>query len=235
MRQIVLDTETTGLEPAQGHRIIEIGCVEIVNRRITDNTWHQYINPERQIDDGAFEVHGISNEFLVDKPLFADVLSDFMAFVNGAELIIHNAPFDIGFLNHELAIVDAVWGKMTDHCTITDSLIMARQKHPGQKNNLDALCKRYEVNNARRELHGALLDAELLAEVYLRMTGGQVTLSLGGQDNSPGQAHTASPIRRVDSNRPALKIIRASVDDLAAHDEALKKLGDACLWNKQVT
>lgn len=235
MRQIVLDTETTGLEPAQGHRIIEIGCVEIVNRRITENTWHQYINPERQIDDGAFEVHGISNEFLVDKPRFADVVSDFMAFVNGAELIIHNAPFDIGFLNHELARIDAVWGKMADHCTITDSLIMARQKHPGQKNNLDALCKRYEVNNARRELHGALLDAELLAEVYLRMTGGQVTLSLGGQDNAPGQTHSVSPIRRVDSNRPALKVIRASVDDLAAHEDALKKLGDACLWNKQVT
>lgn len=232
MRQIVLDTETTGLEPAQGHRIIEIGCVEIVNRRITDNTWHQYVNPERQIDDGAYEVHGISNEFLLNKPRFADVVADFMAFVNGAELIIHNAPFDIGFLNNELNMSDAVWGKMTDHCSITDSLIMARQRHPGQKNNLDALCKRYEVNNARRELHGALLDAELLAEVYLRMTGGQVTLSLGGQDNSPGQIQMASPVRRVDSNRPTLKIIRASVDDLAAHTEALKKLGDVCLWNK---
>jgi DNA polymerase-3 subunit epsilon len=232
MRQIVLDTETTGLEPSQGHRIIEIGCVEIVNRRITENTWHQYINPEREIDEGAFEVHGISNEFLVDKPRFVDVISDFMAFVNGAELIIHNAPFDIGFLNSELSIVDAVWGKMTDHCTVTDSLVMARQKHPGQKNNLDALCKRYEVNNARRELHGALLDAELLAEVYLRMTGGQVTLSLGGQDNTPGQANTVSPIRRVDSNRPALKVIRANVDDLAAHEENLKRLGEACLWNK---
>lgn len=232
MRQIVLDTETTGLEPAQGHRIIEIGCVEIVNRRITENTWHQYINPEREIDEGAFEVHGISNEFLLDKPKFTDVVSDFMTFVNGAELVIHNAPFDIGFLNHELAKIDAVWGKMTDHCTITDSLVMARQRHPGQKNNLDALCKRYEVNNARRELHGALLDAELLAEVYLRMTGGQVTLSLGGQENVVGQMHVVSPIRRVDSNRPALKIIRASVDDLAAHTENLKLLGDGCLWNK---
>jgi len=232
MRQIVLDTETTGLEPAQGHRIIEIGCVEIVNRRITENTWHQYINPEREIDEGAFEVHGISNEFLLDKPKFTDVVSDFMAFVNGAELVIHNAPFDIGFLNHELAKIDAVWGKMSDHCAITDSLVMARQRHPGQKNNLDALCKRYEVNNARRELHGALLDAELLAEVYLRMTGGQVTLSLGGQENVVGQMHVVSPIRRVDSNRPVLKIIRASVDDLSAHAESLKLLGDGCLWNK---
>ena len=232
MRQIVLDTETTGLEPTQGHRIIEIGCVEVVNRRITENTWHQYINPERKIDEGAFEVHGISNEFLLDKPRFGDVISDFMTFVNGAELIIHNAPFDIGFLNHELALADTVWGKMSDHCSVTDTLLMARQKHPGQKNNLDALCKRYEVNNARRELHGALLDAELLAEVYLRMTGGQVTLSLGGQEASHGQAQTASPIRRIDSNRPALKVLRASVQELAAHEENLKGLGEACLWKK---
>ncbi len=232
MRQIVLDTETTGLEPSQGHRIIEIGCVEVVNRRITENTWHQYINPERKIDEGAFEVHGISNEFLLDKPRFADVISDFMAFVNGAELIIHNAPFDIGFLNHELALADVVWGKMTDHCTVNDSLVMARQKHPGQKNNLDALCKRYEVNNARRELHGALLDAELLAEVYLRMTGGQVTLMLGGQDTAQGQSHASSPVRRVDNNRPALNVLRASVEELSAHEVNLKGLGEACLWKK---
>lgn len=231
MRQIVLDTETTGLDPLKGDRVIEIGCVEIVNRRVTDNVWHQYINPDRPVGD-SIEVHGIADDFLTDKPRFADVVSDFMAFVNGAELIIHNAQFDLGFLDHELAITDTVWGRMTDHCTITDSLIMARQRHPGQKNNLDALCKRYEVNNARRELHGALLDAELLAEVYLRMTGGQVTLSLGGQDNVPGQMPVASPVRRVDSNRPALKIIRASVDDLTAHNEVLKKLGDVCLWNK---
>jgi len=150
MRQIVLDTETTGLDPKQGNRIIEIGCVEIVNRKITENTYHQYIQPDRESEEGAFEVHGISTEFLADKPRFADIVEDFMKFINGAELIIHNAPFDIGFLDHELGMVDPVWGKVSDHCQVIDSLVMARKKHTGQKNNLNALCKRYEVNNARR-------------------------------------------------------------------------------------
>ena len=230
MRQIVLDTETTGLEPKQGHRIIEIGCVEIVNRRFTENVYHQYIQPDREIDEGAYEVHGISNEFLADKPRFKDVAEDFMKFVNGAELIIHNAPFDVGFLDNELTMLDPVWGAIADHCTVIDTLKMARQKHPGQKNNLDALCKRYEVNNSKRELHGALLDAELLAEVYLRMTGGQETLSLGQSDNAGGLI--ASPVRRVDSNRPALKVIRADVEELAAHEESLQRLGDACVWKR---
>lgn len=234
MRQIVLDTETTGLEPSQGHRIIEIGCVEIINRRLTDNTYHQYIQPDREIDEGAYEVHGISNEFLADKPRFKDVVEDFMAFVNGAELVIHNAPFDVGFLDHELAMLDPVWGAVADHCTIVDSLVMARQKHPGQKNNLDALCKRYEVNNAKRELHGALLDAELLAEVYLRMTGGQESLLLGGASNASGSGSSVSPIRRVDSNRPELKIIRANIEELAAHEENLGRLGDDCVWKRSL-
>lgn len=229
MRQIVLDTETTGLEPSQGHRIIEIGCVEIVNRRITENTYHQYIQPDREIDEGAFEVHGISNEFLADKPRFENIVEDFMAFINGAELIIHNAPFDVGFIDHELAMLEPVWGTCADHCQITDSLVLARKKHPGQKNNLDALCKRYEVNNSKRELHGALLDAELLAEVYLRMTGGQEALFASAHSDN-NTAMTASPIRRVDSNRPAMKVIRASVEEMAAHEESLSKLGDACLW-----
>lgn len=232
MRQIVLDTETTGLEPSQGHRIIEIGCVEIVNRRITENTYHQYIQPDRESDEGAFEVHGISTEFLADKPRFAGVAEDFMAFVNGAELVIHNAPFDIGFLDHELAMLDPVWGKVSDHCKITDSLVMARKMHPGQKNNLDALCKRYEVNNARRELHGALLDAELLAEVYLRMTGGQETLALGSESSTSQNGSQSAPVRRVDSNRPQLNIIRADVQELQAHEEKLAKLGEACIWKK---
>jgi len=233
MRQIVLDTETTGLEPSQGHRIIEIGCVEIVNRRITENTYHQYIQPDRESDEGAFEVHGISTEFLADKPRFGDIIEDFMAFVNGAELVIHNAPFDIGFLDHELAMLDPVWGKMSDHCSITDSLIMARKMRPGQKNNLDALCKHYDVNNARRELHGALLDSELLAEVYLRMTGGQEALALGSNaDGSDSASGSVSPIRRVDSNRPPLNVIRADIEEQQAHQERLDKLGDACLWNK---
>jgi len=231
-RIIVLDTETTGLEPSQGHRIIEIGCVEIINRKLTENTYHQYIQPDREIDEGAFEVHGISSEFLADKPRFCDVAEDFMKFVNGAELVIHNAPFDIGFLDHELAMLDPVWGKVSDHCQITDSLVMARKKHPGQKNNLDVLCKRYEVNNARRELHGALLDAELLAEVYLRMTGGQEMLALGsGADGSSSQVNV-SPIKRVDSNRPTINVIRANVDELQAHQERLGVLGDECIWNK---
>ena len=233
MRHIVLDTETTGLEPSQGHRIIEIGCVEIINRRITDNTYHQYIQPDRQIDEGAFEVHGISTEFLADKPRFADIVEDFMRFVNGAELVIHNAPFDVGFLDHELKMLDPVWGQVSDHCSVTDSLVMARKKHPGQKNNLDALCKRYEVNNARRELHGALLDAELLAEVYLRMTGGQETLALNSNADGDAMQHgQVSPIRRLDANRPPLKIVRASLEELASHEERLSKLGDDCVWKR---
>ncbi len=232
MRQIVLDTETTGLEPSKGHRIIEIGCVEIVNRRITENTYHQYIQPDREIDEGAFEVHGISTEFLSDKPRFEDIVEDFMAFVNGAELVIHNAPFDVGFIDHELDKLDPVWGKVADHCTITDSLVMARKKHPGQKNNLDALCKRYEVNNSKRELHGALLDAELLAEVYLLMTGGQEALFPGGAPGRYDSFASVSPIRRVDENRPALKVIRASIEELAAHEESLGRLGDEAVWKK---
>jgi len=233
MRQIVLDTETTGLDPKQGNRIIEIGCVEIINRKITDNTYHQYIQPDRESEEGAFEVHGISTEFLADKPRFADIIEDFMKFINGAELIIHNAPFDIGFLDHELSMVDPVWGKVSDHCQVTDSLVMARRKHPGQKNNLDALCKRYEVNNARRELHGALLDSELLAEVYLRLTGGQETLALGaeGSSSQPGQV---SPVRRVDSNRPQLHVLRADIEELKLHEERLDILGEACIWKKDV-
>lgn len=234
MRQIVLDTETTGLEPKQGHRIIEIGCVEIVNRKLTENTYHQYIQPDREIDEGAFEVHGISTEFLSDKPRFGDIAEDFMKFINGAELVIHNAPFDIGFLDNELAMLDPVWGKVSDHCQITDSLVMARKKHPGQKNNLDILCKRYEVNNARRELHGALLDAELLAEVYLRMTGGQETLALGSGTNKDGSLSqgNVSPIKRVDSNRPQINVIRANVDELELHRQRLDALGEACVWDK---
>jgi len=231
MRQIVLDTETTGLDPKQGNRIIEIGCVEIVNRKITENTYHQYIQPDRESEEGAFEVHGISTEFLADKPRFADIIEDFMQFINGAELIIHNAPFDIGFLDHELSMLDPVWGKVSDHCRVTDSLVMARKKHPGQKNNLDALCKRYDVNNARRELHGALLDSELLAEVYLRLTGGQEALALGAEGSS-SQTGQVSPIRRVDSNRPQMNIVRADVEELKSHEERLVALGDACIWKK---
>ncbi len=181
MRQIVLDTETTGLEVGQGHRIIEIGGVEIIDRRLTGRHFHKYVNPERHIDDGAFEVHGISQDFLADKPRFAEVAEEFLAFVRGAELIIHNAPFDVAFLDAELARLDGELcvGRI---CRITDSLAMARHKHPGQKNSLDALCRRYQVDNSARELHGALLDAEILADVYLSMTGGQTLLFGAGND-----------------------------------------------------
>jgi DNA polymerase III subunit epsilon len=233
MRQIVLDTETTGLEPSQGHRIIEIGCVEIINRKITDNTYHQYIQPDRESDEGAFEVHGISTEFLADKPRFNDIAEDFIKYINGAELVIHNAPFDIGFLDNELAMLDPVWGKISDHCQITDSLVMARKMHPGQKNNLDILCKRYDVNNARRELHGALLDAELLAEVFLRMTGGQEALQLSSGVDGSAASGNVSPIKRVDSNRPQINVIRANVDELELHQGRLDALGENCVWDKK--
>ncbi|KTD63491.1 DNA polymerase III subunit epsilon [Legionella shakespearei] len=175
MRQIILDTETTGIGPEQGHRVIEIGCVELIDRKLTGNHYHVYLNPQREVDEGAFRVHGISTEFLKDKPLFADVVSEFLQFVGGAELIIHNAPFDVGFLNSELKHVK--WQKkLEEYCDILDTLVMARDKHPGQRNSLDALCKRYDIDNSNRQLHGALLDAEILAFVYLAMTGGQASL-----------------------------------------------------------
>ncbi len=229
-RQIVLDTETTGLEPSQGHRVIEIGCVELINRRLTGNNYHQYLQPDREIDEGALQVHGISNEFLKDKPRFADVVEDLMSYLKGAELVIHNAPFDVGFLNHELKLDGNDHGVIADHCTVTDTLLMARKMHPGQKNNLDALCKRYDVNNTQRDLHGALLDAEILSEVYLRMTGGQVGLALDSEQAAEKEDGNASP-SRISSDRAPLKVINASKDELSAHAEFLKKMGDACLWS----
>ncbi|MGD8484333.1 MAG: DNA polymerase III subunit epsilon [Thioalkalispiraceae bacterium] len=234
MRQIVLDTETTGLEPTQGHRIIEIGCVELINRRMTDNRFHMYLNPDREIDQGAIDVHGITNEFLADKPRFEEIVDDFLNFVRGAELVIHNAPFDVGFLNHELGKISGKH-KVDDICTVLDTLVLARKMHPGQKNSLDALCKRYEIDNAHRELHGALLDAEILADVYLAMTGGQTRLSLEGSQDS--EDHEAEQIRRISSNRPALRVIRASDEELAAHESRLdaidKAHGEACVWRSK--
>ena len=201
MRQIVLDTETTGLEPSQGHRIIEVGCVEIVDRRLTGNHFHRYVRPERDIDEGAIEVHGITNEFLADKPLFAEIADELLEFLRGAELIIHNAPFDVGFLDAEFKRCRKSFRSITDDCKILDTLVMAREKHPGQKNNLDALCKRYEVDNSQRDLHGALLDAEILADVYLLMSGGQTALSLGTQANA-STTGGAESLTRLDANRP---------------------------------
>lgn len=235
MRQIVLDTETTGLEPAQGHRIIELGCVELVNRKHTGRHLHLYLNPEREVDAGALEVHGITNEFLADKPLFAAVVDSFIDFVRGAELIIHNASFDIGFLNHELARLDRGYATMTEYCSVLDTLALARKKHPGQKNNLDALCKRYEVDNSQRELHGALKDAEILADVYLMMTGGQSTLGLGYESGSEAATTTAGVVKLA-LERPPLRVIRADTDEVDAHQKRLQQIqkasGDKCLWLK---
>jgi len=229
-RQIVLDTETTGLEPSQGHRIIEIGCVELINRRLTGNNYHQYLQPDREIDEGALQVHGISNEFLKDKPRFNDIVDDLMNYLKNAELIIHNAPFDVGFLDHELKLAGEQYGLIDDHCTVIDTLLMARKMHPGQKNNLDALCKRYDVNNSQRDLHGALLDAEILSDVYLRMTGGQVGLALDSEQATT-KDDGVTGIPGISSDRPPLKIVSASKDELAAHAGFLKKMGDACLWS----
>ncbi len=224
MRQILLDTETTGFEPHNGDRIIEIGAVEMVKRRLTDHNYHQYINPEREVPQEAIEVHGITDEFLADKPLFATIVDDFMEYVAGAELIIHNAPFDVGFINHELSMLpNNKWGKIEDHCIITDSLKLARKAYPGQRNSLDALCKRLYIDNSNRTLHGALLDSEILADVYLAMTGGQTALLLGaeneGDDNESGIQRVA-----IRSDRPALKVIKANANELALHEKKLSEI-----------
>src|SRR3990167_10069311 len=221
MRQIILDTETTGLSPQQGHRVIEIGCLELVNRRLTGSHLHFYINPERAIERGAAEVHGITSNFLVDKPLFKDIVDELLAYLKGAELIIHNAPFDIAFLNHEFTLLDKRAQPITQYCTIIDTLVLARRKHPGQKNSLDALCQRYHVDNSNRELHGALLDAELLAQVYLLMTGGQTQLF--GNEQSDAVVQTM-PIRRIRTDRRVLPIIMADDEELKAHDDFLKRI-----------
>lgn len=224
-RQIVLDTETTGLDPNQGHRIIEIGCVELINRKLTGRHFHQYINPEREIDEGAQQVHGISLESLQDKPLFSAIADDFIDFVQGAELIIHNAPFDLGFLNKELGLLGPNRGVLEESCQILDSLVLARQMHPGQRNSLDALCKRYFIDNSQRDLHGALLDAELLAEVYLIMTGGQVGLGLHDDDGvEQGTGKTGQSIRRLPASRKPVRVLLANPEETAAHKERLSEI-----------
>jgi len=227
LRQIVLDTETTGLEVSQGHRIIEIGCVELVNRKLTGNHFHHYVNPHREIDQGAIEVHGITGEFLADKPDFAAVAPAFIDFVRGAELIIHNAPFDLGFLNAEMQRLPGSEDDLESLCSVIDTLVMARGKHPGQRNSLDALCQRYEVDNSQRDLHGALLDAEILADVYLAMTGGQTALQLSESGTDAiGQAR-ADEIVRLPDKRAALPVVEASEDELAAHEAQLDAIAQA--------
>ena len=218
MRQIVLDTETTGIGHENGHRVIEIGCLELIDRRLTGNEYHVYLNPDRPIEQGAFRVHGISTEFLQNKPRFKDIADDFMLFITGAELIIHNAPFDVGFLNSELnhakfkTTIEA-------HCEIFDTLVLARQKHPGQRNNLDALCKRYNINNSNRQLHGALLDAELLAFVYLAMTGGQINFLMEDVQDKSTQAGLKKETAELSSISP---VIMATIDEIALHNEFVK-------------
>jgi DNA polymerase III subunit epsilon len=235
MRQVVLDTETTGLEVEAGHRVIEIGCVELVNRRITNNKFHRYMNPQRPVDQGAVEVHGLDNAFLADQPLFADIVDEFLEFVRGAELVIHNAEFDVGFINAELVrLGNGAPQEIREHCTVLDSLALARRMHPGQRNSLDALAKRYSVDNSRRELHGALLDAEILAEVYLAMTGGQATLSLEGHGESG--AHGEAEARALDRTGLTLAVPAASDEERAAHEAMLARMRERLerptLWER---
>lgn len=236
MRQIILDTETTGLEPAEGHRIIEIGCLELISRRFTEVNYHQYINPERTIEAGALAVHGIKEDFLTQQPRFAEIVDGFLEFVKDAQLIIHNAPFDVGFLNHELKLAGKKYGKITDYCTVIDTLPLARQLHPGQRNSLDALCKRYNVNNSHRKLHGALVDAELLAMVYLAMTGGQTSLfddeTINITESFAESQQTQAAIERL-----PLRIIKATTDELSAHAARLAAIDKACtkgnMWGRE--
>jgi DNA polymerase-3 subunit epsilon len=229
MRQVVLDTETTGLEVERQHRVIEIGCVELLNRRLTGRRFHRYLNPERDIDEGARAVHGLSREQLSKEPTFAQIYAEFLEFVQGAELVIHNAPFDVAFLDAELGRLDtaaAVPVRVAELCRVLDTLALARQMHPGQRNSLDALCKRYSVDNSHREYHGALLDARILAEVYLAMTGGQATFTLSEEsDTARSRARQAAPLRF--SHGVRIVVVRASEEELAAHEHALALLDKA--------
>ena len=224
-RFLVLDTETTGLEPKQGHKIIEIGCVEIIERRITGERYQQYLNPQREIDEGALNVHGITLAELEDKPTFAQIAEDFLAYIKGATLVIHNAAFDLGFLNHELAMLEQPPGMIEDYCKVLDTLKMARELHPGQRNSLDALCQRYHVDNEHRTLHGALLDSEILADVYLMMTGGQLNL-LGEHDLAEQAKHELAPTQEIDVNRAPIKIVPANEKELAEHQKWMDLLSE---------
>lgn len=232
MREVVLDTETTGIEHKEGHRIIEIGCVEVIDRRLTGRHYHVYINPQREIDEGAQAVHGISLEFLADKPVFADIADDFMNFISGARLVIHNAAFDVGMMDAEFARLNLTMTR--DFCGILDTLALARDLHPGARNNLDALCKRYGIDNSHRDLHGALLDAEILADVYLMMTGGQTDLALADEDDNKDEVVDID-IDNLDIDTRDLKVVRASAAELEAHEKFLElvdKKSDGAIWRR---
>jgi len=235
MRQIVLDTETTGLDPRQGHRVIEIGALEMIDRQLTGRQYHVYLNPEREIEQGALEVHGITEEFLRDKPRFAEIADDLLAFTGDGELVIHNAPFDIGFIDNELSLAGHQHASSTEASTVLDTLELARDLHPGQRNNLDALCKRYEVDNSSRSLHGALLDAEILADVYLAMTGGQVDLGLSLESQS---SSTDEDEGHVHTGHPVLLVLKASDEELSLHEARLtdiEKQSGHCLYKEVQT
>ena len=240
MRQIVLDTETTGLSPVQGHRIIEIGCLEMVNRRLTGREFHRFLNPDRDIDEGAVAVHGISRAQLETEPRFHEIVDEFLDFVKNAELVIHNADFDVGFLDHELSLMKHARPKISDHCQVLDTLSLARKIHPGQRNSLDALCKRYAIDASKRDVHGALIDSELLARVYLAMTGGQSSLLLDEESEKPDRG---SPAQRgtdrsqgrnaADGTNYTLTVIKATAEEAAAHEAMLEKIREsgACAWD----
>jgi DNA polymerase-3 subunit epsilon len=232
MRQVILDTETTGLHVTQGHRIIEIGCVELINRKLTGKHYHQYINPQREVEAGALAVHGITDDFLRDKPTFNVIVHKFMEFVDGAELIIHNAAFDIGFIDAELTSLKKSWKPITDYCHVVDTLLLARQMHVGQRNSLDALCKRYGIDNSQRELHGALLDAHLLARVYLAMTGGQVTLFGETETAEIATQQQAIANTVVMGQAHNLSVLTATEDEINTHDMHLQTMlqKGKCLW-----
>jgi len=232
-RQLVLDTETTGLEPSQGHRIIEIGVVEMIDRRLTGNNFHIYLQPDREIDAGAIEVHGITNEFLADKPRFEDIAQELADYLRGAEVIIHNAPFDVGFIDAEYQRMENGL-TMESLCEVIDTLVMAREMHPGQRNSLDALCGRYDVDNKHRTKHGALLDSEILADVYLAMTGGQKSLGWEADDDKEGDSNTKG-ISRVNRDGLSLRVLKANADELAAHEERLDAMaasGTSPVWRQ---
>ncbi|WP_110709035.1 DNA polymerase III subunit epsilon [Salinicola sp. CR57] len=240
MRQIVMDTETTGIDPREGHRIIEIGGIELINRRFTGRTYHQYVNPERDIEAEAIGIHGITNERVANEPVFAQIADGLWEFMRGAQLVIHNAPFDVGFFDHEFRLLKAargepVLGPVAEHCSVLDTLKMAREMHPGQRNSLDALCKRYDIDNGQRVLHGALLDSEILADVYLAMTGGQTALSLAGNDEGGDrEAGGASGLRRIDRDGLTLAVTRPSEAEWQAHHQRLEQIRQAageCRWD----
>lgn len=222
-RKIILDTETTGISTAEGHRIIEIGCVEMIDRKLTGESFHVYLNPGRVIEQGAMDVHGISNEFLEDKPVFEQVAKDFLEFIRGSELVIHNAPFDVGFLDMELSLLRPSLGTLSDYATVFDTLAYARKKYPGQRNSLDALCRRYDIDNTHRVLHGALLDAEILADVYIFLTGGQKKLGFQSGQDKDSQAAGAAP-QWVTKDRPALKVLQANAEEESAHKKYLSDM-----------